>query len=243
MRLSATSVLKVEQWNNLDHDALNCLTNFQHPCWQKSSKGQNILWTWWACCRQPTISVSLTTHPRSGGPASSADLASSVNAANEACKLPVNITSNFQLTVPSGGQAASACSFRIPELHLLRNPQLSQSRSHIMGYSSGQNKVKVWLTYNERERATASSPFISRFLIVSAFRYHACGVNYQSFFASECQNSVKRARMVITSYQKQCIPFHCLKGLKPPTIARLLLEEENTWVSQISVYKFLRKYV
>ena len=47
---------------------------------------------------------------------------------------------------------------------------------------------------------------------------------------------------MITNYQKQCILFHCSKGLKPPTIARLLLEEENIQVSQISVYKFLRSY-
>lgn len=48
--------------------------------------------------------------------------------------------------------------------------------------------------------------------------------------------------MVLTSYQKQRILFHRSKGLKPPTIARLLLEEENIRVSQISVYKFLRRY-
>ena len=48
--------------------------------------------------------------------------------------------------------------------------------------------------------------------------------------------------MVITSYQKQRILFHCSKEMKPSTIACLLLEEENIWVSQISVYKFLRRY-
>ena len=48
--------------------------------------------------------------------------------------------------------------------------------------------------------------------------------------------------MVITNYQKQRILFHCSKGLKPSTIARLLLEEENIRVSRISVYKFLRRY-
>ena len=48
--------------------------------------------------------------------------------------------------------------------------------------------------------------------------------------------------MVLTSYQKQRILFHRSKGLKPPTIARLLLEEENIRVSRISVYKFLRRY-
>ena len=47
---------------------------------------------------------------------------------------------------------------------------------------------------------------------------------------------------MLTSYQKQRILFHRSKGLKPPTIARLLLEEENIRVSRISVYKFLRRY-
>ena len=47
---------------------------------------------------------------------------------------------------------------------------------------------------------------------------------------------------MVTSYQKQRILFHHSKGLKPLTIACLLLEEENIWVSQISVYKFLRRY-
>ena len=64
---------------------------------------------------EPRISVSLTTQPRSGGPASSADLASSVPAANKACELPVNLTSHFQVTIPSDGQAPSASSFCTPE--------------------------------------------------------------------------------------------------------------------------------
>ena len=48
--------------------------------------------------------------------------------------------------------------------------------------------------------------------------------------------------MVLTSYQKQRILFYRSKGLKPPTIARLLLEEENVRVSRIAVYKFICKY-
>ena len=64
---------------------------------------------------EPRISVSLTTQPRSGGPASSADLTSSVPATYVACELPVNITSHFQVTIPSGGQAPSASSFCTPE--------------------------------------------------------------------------------------------------------------------------------
>ena len=47
---------------------------------------------------------------------------------------------------------------------------------------------------------------------------------------------------MLTSYQKQRILFHRSKGLKPPTIARLLLKEENIRVSRILVYKFLRRY-
>ena len=42
-------------------------------------------------------------------------MTSSVPAANEAFELPVNITSHFQVTVPSGGQAPSASSFHTPE--------------------------------------------------------------------------------------------------------------------------------
>ena len=64
---------------------------------------------------EPRISVSLTSQPQSGGPASSVDLTSSDPAANEACELPVNITSHFQVTVPSGGEVPSASSFRTPE--------------------------------------------------------------------------------------------------------------------------------
>ena len=61
---------------------------------------------------EPRISVSLTSQPQSGGPASSAEVTSSFPAT---CELPVNITSHFQGTVPSGGQAPSASSFSTPQ--------------------------------------------------------------------------------------------------------------------------------
>ena len=116
MRLSATLVVKVEQWNNLDHSALNCLTNHHwwlwigmvdqplpHPWLAEKQQGpahfadliSSLQATEQDC--EPRISVSLTSQPQIGGPASSADLTSSVPAANEACELPVNITSHFQV--------------------------------------------------------------------------------------------------------------------------------------------------
>ena len=48
---------------------------------------------------------------------------------------------------------------------------------------------------------------------------------------------MKSARMVLTSYQKQCILFHCSKDQQ--YVARLFLEEENIPVSRISEFKLL----
>ena len=48
--------------------------------------------------------------------------------------------------------------------------------------------------------------------------------------------------MVFSSYVKQRILSHDSRGLRPPTIAKILLEEEGIKVSRKGILKFLSHY-
>ena len=48
--------------------------------------------------------------------------------------------------------------------------------------------------------------------------------------------------MVYSRYKKQRILYHIFKGLKPPTIAKILVEEEGLGVSRQSAQSFLKRY-
>jgi Fe2+ or Zn2+ uptake regulation protein len=48
--------------------------------------------------------------------------------------------------------------------------------------------------------------------------------------------------MVFSEYIKLRILYHCNNGLKPYTIAKMLLEEEGIRVSKVGVWKFLKVY-
>ena len=49
-------------------------------------------------------------------------------------------------------------------------------------------------------------------------------------------------RVLITNYQKQRVLYHHSLGLRPPTIACVLLEEEHIKLSRVGIFKFLRRY-
>ena len=49
--------------------------------------------------------------------------------------------------------------------------------------------------------------------------------------------------MVLSRYQKQRILFYHSRGVRAPSIARRLREDERIYVSRISVHKFLQRYL
>ena len=48
--------------------------------------------------------------------------------------------------------------------------------------------------------------------------------------------------MVYSTYKKQRILYHRFKGLKAPTIAKILVEEEGLSVTRQGVLSFLKRY-
>ena len=80
---------------------------------------------------------------------------------------------------------------------VVTNQQYRHMQSIIM-------KLTFWVTCNG-DGVFVSCSFTSGFLIVSAFKYIAHGVNCQSFFffaSGASKFVVKSARTVLTSYQK-----------------------------------------
>ena len=48
--------------------------------------------------------------------------------------------------------------------------------------------------------------------------------------------------MVYSRYEKQRILYHRFKGLKAPTIAKILVEEERLGITRQGAHSFLKRY-
>ena len=48
--------------------------------------------------------------------------------------------------------------------------------------------------------------------------------------------------MVYSRYEKQRILYHRFKGLKAPTIAKILVEEERHGITRQNAHSFLKRY-